>query len=74
MIKHIMGNLDYHKCDAYQPGWQSLFNKKNRIEYVKYMLKRYPKPEDWDCVRFNNKVHLKWGPQHQLRIMQKLRE
>ena len=70
-IKRVMGSLDYHKCLACQRGWQSPSSKKNRVEYAKYMLERYPEPEDWDRVRFSDEVHFRWGPQHQLRIIRK---
>lgn len=70
-IKRIMGSLDYHKCLICQRGGQSPSSKKKRVEYAKYVLERYPKPEDWDCVRFSDEVHFGWGPQHQLRIIRK---
>ena len=70
-IKRVMGSLDYHKCLVCQRGWQSPSSNKNRVEYAKYVLERYPEPENWDRVRFSNEVHFGWGPQHQLRIVQK---
>lgn len=59
-----MGNSNYHKCLAYQRDWQSLSNKKNKVKYAKYMLERYFNPENWNCVRFSNKVYFKQSSQH----------
>lgn len=69
-----MGNLNYHKCLVYQHGWLSFFSKKNRVEYVKYMLGRYPKPKDWDYIKFSNKIYFEQGPKHQLQIIQKTKK
>lgn len=66
-----MGSCDYHKYIACQRDWQSLSNKNNKLEYAKYMLEKYPKPKNWDCVSFSNEVYFGWGPQHQLQIIEK---
>ena len=46
IIRCIIGSLNYHKCLACQRSWQSSYSKKNRVDYAKYMLERYPEPED----------------------------
>ena len=45
-IKRAISSLDYHKCPAWKRCWQLLFSKINRVEYAKYMLERYPEPEN----------------------------
>ena len=56
-IRRAMGTLQYHKCFVCQRGWQSLSNKKNRVQFAESMLARYPNPEDWDRVRFSDELH-----------------
>ena len=51
-----MGLLNYHKCIACQRGWQSPVSIKNRVEYSRVMLERYPEPEDWYNIRFSDEV------------------
>lgn len=64
-----MNSLNYHKCFVCQYSWKSLFKQKNRVKYIKYMLKQYSKFEDWDNIRFNNKIYFRWGPKFQLCII-----
>ncbi|KAF1934605.1 hypothetical protein EJ02DRAFT_471768 [Clathrospora elynae] len=35
------------------------------------MLEKYPKPEDWQHVRFSDKVHWSIGPEGKLQIIRK---
>ena len=62
-IKRVMGNLEYHKCLACQRSWQSPRSAANRVEYARKMLEKYPRPKDWDRVRFSNEVNFGWGAQ-----------
>lgn len=60
IIKCVIDSLNYHKCFACQRNWQSLSSKKNKIGYVKYMLEKYFESEDWDRIRFSDKIHFGW--------------
>ena len=44
-IQRAMGRLDYHKCVACRRGWVGRNLAKERVQYAKIMLKRYPTPE-----------------------------
>lgn len=68
-FKNIMGSIDYHKCLACRRGWQSPRSCANRVEYARIMLEKNPVPEDWDQVRWTDKVQFGRGAQLQLRII-----
>ena len=38
------------------------------------MKERYPRSEDWYCVRFSDEIHFGYGPQGKLCIICKLDE
>lgn len=57
IIKRIMGSLNYYKCLVCQRSQQSSSSKKNRVKYAKYILKRYSERENWDFVKFSNKIY-----------------
>lgn len=61
----------YMKCIACDKPWIHLELAKVRYNFAKHMLERYPKPEDWEHVRFSDEVHFGWGPQRKLRIIRK---
>lgn len=72
-IQRILGSQNFHQCIACQRSWQSPASAKNRVDYAKYMLGKYPEPEDWYKVRFSYEINfgLGPGPQHQLRMIRK---
>lgn len=49
-IKRMIENLDQYKCLAYQRSQQLPQSAANQIEYVQKILKKYPRPKDWDRV------------------------
>lgn len=54
--------MNYQKCIVCKKGW---VNEKIACDYkalAQVMKKKYPKPEDWYRVRFNDKVHFGYGP------------
>jgi len=71
-IRRAMGKLNYHKCVVCRKGWVSHALAKERIEYAKRILERYPIKEHWRRVRFSDEVHFGLGPQGRLLIIQKL--
>lgn len=56
---------------ACQRGWVSQATARERVEYARMILKKYPRPEDWDRVRFSDEAHFGLGPQGKLRVNQK---
>ena len=70
-IQRTMGIIDYHKCLAYQRGWQSPKRVANRVKYAKVMLERHSESGDRDHIRFSDEVHFEWGAKHQLHIIRK---
>ncbi len=70
-IKNVMGTMHYCKCIACNKGWVSSQMAERRKKYARKMLEKYPKPEDWDRVRFSDEVHFGWGPRGKLRIIRK---
>ena len=52
-IKKVMGSLEYHEYLACQRSWQLPGNAVNQVEYAQKMLEKYPRPKDWDRVRFS---------------------
>lgn len=67
----MQATLDYEKCIACVKGWLGEKPMERRVEYADTMLIRYPKPEDWDRVRFSDEVHFGWGPEGKLHIIRK---
>lgn len=70
-VRRVMQTMEYHKCIACKKGWVNEKTRKKRLEWASNMLSKYPKPEDWDRVRFSDEVHFGWGPQAKLRIIRK---
>ena len=66
-----MGTMDYQKCIACTRGWVNKRTAGKRLDWARYMLEKYPEPNDWKCVCFSDKVHFGWGPQQKLRIIRK---
>lgn len=54
-----MSSFDYYKWFAYQCDWLSFSNKKNKIEYVKYIFEYYLEYQNWDYIKFSNKINFK---------------
>lgn len=63
--------LDYNKYLACVKGWLFDRAKERRVEWATTMINRYPQPKDWYQVRFSDEVHFSYGPEGQLRIIQK---
>ena len=61
--------LNYEKCLACVKGWLADPPMERRVEFAHIMLTRYPKPEQWDRVRFSDEIHFGYGPEGQLRII-----
>ncbi len=47
-VKNTMGTMSYHNCIACTKGWVSEKAASTKVEFAQKMLKKYPKPEDWD--------------------------
>ncbi len=69
MHKIMSDALDYRKHLACIKGRLSDCAKAYRQEWAKIMYRKYPKPEDWNRVRFNDEVHFGYGPEGQLQII-----
>jgi hypothetical protein len=63
--------MDYHKCLACRRGWVNERLAKERLEYAKIMLEKYPQKEDWWHIRFSDEVHFGWGPTGPARVIRK---
>jgi hypothetical protein len=70
-IQRTMGRLDYHKCITCRKAWVSRHIARERVEYLKLMLSRYPDKKDWEIVRVSDEVHFSLGPQGRLMIIRK---
>ena len=68
-IQRAMGTMGYRKCIAYLKSWTPPSTAKRRLAYAQKMLQKYPTPEHWKHVRFNDEVHFGRGPQSKLRII-----
>ncbi len=68
----ISDALDYKKHWACIEGWVSDRAKAHKQEWAKLIFKKYPKPEDWHCVRFFDKVHFGYKLEGQLRMIRRL--
>ena len=66
-----MGTLNYHCCIACRKGWVAEKEATRRVDWCKYMLAKYPKPEDWKRVRFSDEVHFGLGPKERLHVIRK---
>jgi hypothetical protein len=54
IMKSIM---NYEKCKACVAGWLADRPMDRRVRWAKYMLAKYPMPEDWHRARFSDEVH-----------------
>ena len=63
--------LDYGNHLACMKGWLSDHAKADRQEWATVMYRKYPNPEDWHRVRFNDEVHFGYGPEGQLRTIRR---
>ena len=70
-IKRAMEDMNYRKCIACQRGWVNQKTAQRRLEWARYMLEKYPEPDDWKRVRFSDECHFGWGDQQKLRIIRK---
>ena len=52
-----MGTMDYRKCIACTRGWVNKKTAGKRLDWARYMLEKYPEPDDWKCVCFSDEVH-----------------
>ena len=71
MHKTMQATLDYEKFIACAKKWLGEKPIERRVNYASTMLRKYPEPKDWDCVRFNDEVHFGYGPESKLHIIQK---
>ena len=55
--------MDYRKYVVCTKGWVNKKSPKDRVEFRKLMLKRYPTPDHWKHVQFSNEVHFGYGPE-----------
>jgi hypothetical protein len=56
-IRKMMGTLNYRHCKSCKKGWVDERTAKNRVDFSKIMLDRYPDEDDWKQVRFSDEVH-----------------
>lgn len=70
-IKKTMESLDYHKCIACTKGWLSNKSAKKRVKFADAGLQLRPEPEDWELIRFSDKMHSGFGPRRRLRIIRR---
>ncbi|KAI5805098.1 hypothetical protein EDC01DRAFT_642001 [Geopyxis carbonaria] len=70
-IRKAMGTLDYHQCIACRKGYVNPSTAKDRLQFSKVMLERYPDPDDWTNLRFSDTVHFSYGPSLSPRIIRK---
>jgi len=70
-IQRALGQLGWRHCVAYRKPFLSQKLKNQRVKWAKDMLEKYPNPEDWDRVRFSDKVHFSFGPQGRFYILRK---
>lgn len=62
IVKNLIRFLNYWKYIAYKKGWINEKIARDQKIQAQMMKKKYPKPEDWYCVRLNNEVHFGYGP------------
>ena len=55
--------LNYEKFLACVKGWLADPPMERRVEFAHMMLTRYPKPEQWDRVRFSDEIHFGYWPE-----------
>lgn len=70
-VQRAMGTMGYRQCVACRKGWCNPSTAKDRIEFAKIMLQRYPEPDDWKPVRFSDEVHFGYGPSQTNYIIRK---
>lgn len=56
-LRQHMKQWNWSRCIACKRGWVNEYTAKQRVEYAKAMLQRYPNPEDWKHVRFSDESH-----------------
>lgn len=70
-IQHAIGSMDYHHCTSCQSMWVSEIISRDRVSFARFMLERYPEPNDWYRHRFSGEVHFVWEPQGKIRILKR---
>ena len=58
MVQRAIGTIDYHKCIVCRKGWVNERFAGRRVQHSTTILQHYPKPEDWQGVRFSDEIHL----------------
>lgn len=70
-MKNVMGSMHYHKCIANKKGWVNEKSMSNCKAWAEVIKKKYPRSEDWYCVRFSDKIYFGYDPQGKLYIIRK---
>jgi hypothetical protein len=61
-LKREMHHLGYRRCIACRRSWVVPRIARQRVQFAKRMLAKYPEPWQWRKVRFSDEVHLGYGP------------
>ncbi len=63
--------LGYGKRLVCMKRHQSEYAKAKRMEWVSFMLAKYPLKKDWRHIQFSDEIHFGYGPEDQLQIIHK---